>query len=187
MKVLALDVAGTPRHWVSYQRAITYHAKKAVVWSLGDTMATYHGGIQIDKNQSIIETPSIIAVRGPGYDITKFGKVGLSNTTLFGRDRYMCAYCGLVHKTAHGLSRDHILPRALGGQDTWMNVVTACKHCNTKKGHKTLKEARMELLYVPYVPNHFEDLILKGRGGMIRDQMEYLLAGVPKHSRVLLN
>ena len=187
MKVLALDVAGTPRRWVTNQEAISYHAKKAVVWGLGDIVATYHGGFQKNETQSVIETPCIIAVRGPGFDISRFGKVGLSNTTLFGRDRYMCAYCGLVFKTSQGLSRDHIVPKALGGRDTWMNVVASCKHCNTKKGHKTLKEAKMELLYVPYVPNHFEDLILRGRGGMVQDQMDYLIAGVPKHSRVLLN
>jgi hypothetical protein len=65
-----------------------------------------------------------------------------------------------------------------------MNVVAACKRCNTHKGSKTLKEAKLELVYVPYVPNHFEHLILQNRN-IMADQMEYLLAGVPKHSRVI--
>lgn len=65
-------------------------------------------------------------------------------------------------------------------------MVTVCKDCNSKKGHKTLKEARMELLYVPYVPNHFENMILQNRN-ILADQMEYLLSGVPKRSRILLS
>jgi 5-methylcytosine-specific restriction endonuclease McrA len=67
-----------------------------------------------------------------------------------------------------------------------MNCVTACKECNSHKSDKTLKEARMELLYVPYAPNHYENMILQNRT-IRHDQMEYLLAGVPKHSRILLN
>jgi 5-methylcytosine-specific restriction endonuclease McrA len=76
------------------------------------------------------------------------------------------------------------VPKSRGGENTWMNCVTACKECNSKKGHKTLKEAGLELLYVPYVPNHFENMILQNRN-ILADQMEYLLSGVPKHSRVL--
>lgn len=186
MRVLALDVTGTPRRWINFDKAITYYAKGSVVWSLGDVVARYHGGYQRDANQSILETPSIIAVKGPGFDVKKHGRVGLSNTTLFGRDRFVCAYCGKQHTTGSNLSRDHIVPRSRGGMDNWMNVVTSCKSCNAKKGNKTLKEAKMELLYVPYVPNHFEDLILRGRN-IIKDQMEYLIAGVPKHSRIILN
>jgi len=56
--------------------------------------------------------------------------------------------------------------------------------CNQKKGCKTLKEAHMELLYVPYEPNHFENLILQNRN-ILADQMEYLISGVPKHSRII--
>jgi len=41
------------------------------------------------------------------------------------------------------------------------------------------------LLYLPYVPNHFENMILQNRN-IIADQMEYLKAGIPKHSRLLL-
>jgi hypothetical protein len=44
----------------------------------------------------------------------------------------------------------------------------------------------MELLYLPYVPSHFENMILQNRN-ILADQMEYLIAGVPKHSRILLS
>jgi 5-methylcytosine-specific restriction endonuclease McrA len=186
MSVLTLDISGTPRQWISTDDAITYHAKKVVAWALGEVIAKYRGGTQRDGQTSYLETTSIIAVKGHGFNPYKHANVALSNKTLFGRDRHICAYCGGHFANYHHLSRDHIVPKFLGGENTWMNVVTACKDCNSKKSHKTLKQARMELLYVPYVPNHYENMILQNRT-ILADQMEYLLAGVPKHSRILLN
>jgi len=186
MAVLALDIGGTPRQWISHDDAIVYHAKSAVAWTLGSVVAKYHGGIQNSGIQSYLETPSIIAIKGHGLNPARQGRVTLTNKTLFGRDRHICAYCGNHFPNTGQLSRDHIVPRSKGGVDDWMNVVSACKRCNTHKGSKSLKEAKLELIYVPYVPNHFENLILQNRN-ILADQMEYLLAGVPKHSRVILN
>lgn len=184
MTVLALDVSGIPKQWINYDEAITYHAKKAVAWSMGEVVARYRGGFQKTGELSYIETTSIIAVKGHGFDPYKHGRVALSNRTLFGRDRNTCAYCGKHFATFNGLSRDHIMPKSRGGKNEWMNVVTACKKCNSEKGNLTLKEARMELLYVPYIPNHFENMILQNRN-ILSDQMDYLLSGIPKHSRLL--
>ena len=50
-----------------------------------------------------------------------------------------------------------------GGRDTWMNVVTACRACNEKKSDRTPELAGMELLYLPYIPNRAEYLILTNR------------------------
>jgi 5-methylcytosine-specific restriction endonuclease McrA len=186
MAVLALDISGVPRQWISKDDAITYQAKNAIAWSMGEVIAKYRGGIQRDGTMSYLETTSIIAVKGHGFLPHKHSNVALTNRTLFGRDRNVCAYCGGHFHNYHMLSRDHIVPKSKGGENTWMNVVTACKECNSKKGHKTLKESRMELLYVPYAPNHYENMILQNRT-ILADQMEYLLAGVPKHSRILLS
>jgi hypothetical protein len=38
-------------------------------------------------------------------------------------------------------------------------------------------------LFVPYVPSLHEDMILRGRR-ILADQMEFLLAGVPRGSRL---
>ena len=186
MSVLALDISGVPRQWISFDDAITYHAKNSIAWALGEVVAKYRGGIQKDGEMSYLETTSIIAVKGHGFNPHKHAHVALSNRTLFGRDRYVCAYCGGHFPNYNNLSRDHILPKSRGGENSWMNVVTACKDCNAQKGHKLLKECGLELLYVPYVPNHYENMILQNRT-ILADQMDYLLAGVPKHSRILLS
>lgn len=181
LNVLKLDITGTPQEWIPAKKAIEYHACNQVAWTLGDVIAGFRGGIQNSGVMSYLETTSIIAVKGEGPQ--KYKKVALTNKTLFGRDRHVCAYCGGEFSPTR-LSRDHIKPRALGGLDIWTNVVTACKDCNSAKGHKTLQEAKLELLYVPYEPNHYENMILQNRN-ILADQMEYLLSGVPKHSRVL--
>ena len=184
MTVLALDISGVPRQWISTDDAITYHAKQAVAWSLGDVVARYHGGVQEDGRQSYLETPSIIAIRGHGFNPQKHAKVGISNRTLFGRDRNICAYCAGHFANFRELSRDHIVPRSRGGPNTWMNLVTSCRKCNAKKGDRLLKEVGMELIYLPYVPCHYENLILQSRT-ILADQMDYLMAGLPRNSRVL--
>lgn len=182
--VLAVDISGIPRRWISFEDAILYYAKDGVAWSLGDIVARFHGGYKKNGEQSYIETPSIIAIKGHGFDPSRHTKVALTNRTLFARDRHVCAYCGSHHQNSKHLSREHIHPVSRGGANTWMNVVTACHPCNHKKGAKTLKEANMELLYVPYAPTHAENMILQNRN-ILADQMDYLVSMVPKHSRVL--
>ena len=45
-QVLTLDHTGQPRHWISCEDAVTYVAKNLVVWSLGKSIATFHGGFK---------------------------------------------------------------------------------------------------------------------------------------------
>lgn len=184
MSVLALDVSGIPRQWISHEDAITYYAKGAVAWSIGEVVARFRGGIQNDGTQSYLETTSIIAVKGHGFNTDKFSKVNLNNRALFKRDLHICAYCGKHFPNFYHLSRDHIVPKSKGGKNSWTNVVTSCMDCNSRKGDKTLEECRMSLLYLPYEPNHWEHLILQSRT-ILADQMEFLMSGVPKHSRIL--
>ena len=179
--ILGLDVSGTPRKWLTLEDAITYHAKNQVTWSLGDHTFRARGGYQSNGEQSIIETQSIIAIKGTGFDV-KRRDVPLSNKTLFGRDRRDCAYCGHSFRD-NQLSRDHITPKSRGGMDTWMNVVCACKHCNNKKDDRTPAEANMPLLFLPYVPSFNEKLLLENRY-VLADQHDFLRSGLPKNSRL---
>jgi hypothetical protein len=60
-----------------------------------------------------------------------------------------------------------------------MNVVTACRSCNHRKGNRTPEQAHMPLLYAPYVPSLWEDFILRNRR-ILADQMEFLMAHLPR-------
>jgi 5-methylcytosine-specific restriction endonuclease McrA len=51
------------------------------------------------------------------------------------------------------LTLDHVLPKHLGGEHIWTNVVAACPPCNHHKGGRKLDEAHMALLHVPKEPS----------------------------------
>lgn len=42
-------------------------------------------------------------------------------------------------------SRDHIIPRAMGGTNAWHNIMLACKECNTDRGLACPEEYRTRL------------------------------------------
>jgi 5-methylcytosine-specific restriction endonuclease McrA len=58
--------------------------------------------------------------------------------------KFRCQYCG-EKKAAGELTLDHILPRSRGGDNSPVNIVTACIRCN-RKANRTPEEARMPLL-----------------------------------------
>ena len=47
----------------------------------------------------------------------------------------------------------------------------------------TPEQAGMSLVYAPYVPSLWEDFILRNRR-ILADQMEFLMAHLPKNSRL---
>lgn len=57
----------------------------------------------------------------------------LEKCDLFGQS---CAYCGEARK----LTRDHKIPITRGGTDNIVNIVPACKSCNSAKHNSTVEE-----------------------------------------------
>jgi len=182
--ILTLDQHGVPHRWVTWQQAVWYYAKERVAWETGREAFTIWGGrSHLTGRRSSITANSIIAIRGKALAIKGFHQTPpLNNRELFHRDRFLCAYCGGIFAGAR-LTRDHIIPFSKGGRDTWMNVVAACRSCNERKSDRTPEQARMELLYLPYVPNRAEYLILTNRR-ILADQMEFLVQHVPAQSRL---
>jgi hypothetical protein len=182
--ILTLDYYGVPHRWVTWQQACFYYAKNLVAWTLGDVAFTVYGGVsRMTGERSSISGHSIIAIKGKAMAIRAFNQIPpLNNRELFRRDRHLCAYCGGEFGFLR-LTRDHIRPVSRGGRDTWMNVVTACRHCNGLKRNRTPEEAGVQLVYAPYVPNKAEYLILTNRKILV-DQMEFLVQHVAANSRV---
>ena len=183
MKVLKLSAQGLPQSWISLEQAVIHYAADEVRWEAGGQVAVFRGGHNaITGQQSIIEVNSIIGTKGvPNINPFEL-RPGLTNSKLFARDRNICAYCG-DHFGESDLTREHIVPFAQNGRDHWMNVVTACRTCNARKANRTPEQARMPLLYAPYVPTLWEDFILRNRR-ILADQMEFLMAHLPRHSRL---
>lgn len=180
-QVLALDITGHPHSWISWEDAICLKVKDRISYEYGNGDILARGGVsRMTGEQSRVTVSSIIALK------EKFkprDKIVLTNPNLFQRDLCMCGYCGKKFREDK-LTRDHIVPRSRGGKDVWTNVITACKACNNYKDDNLLSEIDMELLFVPYVPSPIEGLILKNRR-ILADQMSFLQAYLPKHSRLL--
>lgn len=183
MDVLQLDVSGRPQAWITTKEAAVLYASHGIAWTLGEPCQVLRGGMQrLSGLQSRIEVHPIVAVKGSVPSRAWRQTPALTNPKLFARDRLMCAYCGhRVH--FEELTREHIVPTSRGGADSWMNCITACRSCNGRKGNRLPEEAGMSLLYLPYVPNLHEDMILRGRR-ILSDQMDFLLASVPRTSRL---
>lgn len=182
--ILVLDVAGTPVRWIDHESAAGYYASGKVRWELGTRRTVLHGGIsRLHGRRSTLEIAEIIAIDGPRWRV-RGGRerVPLSRAMVFARDRHVCAYCGGKF-AASALELEHVTPSSRGGTSEWRNVVAACRACNQRKGNRTPEAAGMPLLFVPYTPNRHEAFILANRR-ILSDQMAFLLAGVPRHSRL---
>jgi len=66
--------------------------------------------------------------------------VKFSRTNVYLRDKYTCQYC-FRRLPEKELTFDHVVPRSRGGRKTFTNIVTACRPCNARKGHRTCDEA----------------------------------------------
>jgi len=73
----------------------------------------------------------------------------LTRLEVFNRDLYTCQYCG---KEIHQPTLDHVIPKHMGGEHTWENVVSACIPCNRHKAGRTPEQARMKLIRHPSPP-----------------------------------
>jgi hypothetical protein len=182
--ILALDIAGAPHRWISVREAAHYYATDMIAWAIGTNEFVLRGGRQRATGvQSMIRASSIIAIKGKDFMVRHFDQVPtLTKDMLLARDRHICAYCAQRFR-ADQLDMEHIVPRSKGGEDSWMNLVAACKSCNHRKADRTPEAAGMKLHYVPYIPNRYEAFILSNRK-ILADQMEFLLQGVPRSSRL---
>ncbi|MFZ1324991.1 MAG: HNH endonuclease [Candidatus Contendobacter sp.] len=183
-QILHTDVTGMPLEWIDYQQAVRLYHAGQVAYTCGMILYTVRGGFNVRRGcQSTVAVSSIVASQGGVYarlrsrhDYTP----PLSNAALFRRDCNTCLYCGETFAFRE-LSRDHVRPIVQGGGDSWNNVVTACKPCNHAKGGQTPEQAGMQLLAIPFTPNHAEYVYLQGRRVLV-DQMDFLRAHFPRSS-----
>ncbi|MFO7954866.1 MULTISPECIES: HNH endonuclease [unclassified Thioalkalivibrio] len=180
-QVLRTDAAGMPLEWIGLEQAVRLYYTEQVAYTCGSPLYRMRGGVNARTGlRSRVEVNSIIATHGTRQSRFNDYIPPLNNTTLFRRDAHLCLYCG--HSFAErDLSRDHVTPISQHGEDTWTNVVTACKRCNNHKAGFTPEEAGMQLLAIPFTPTHAEYIFLKGKR-VLADQMEFLQAHFPRTS-----
>jgi 5-methylcytosine-specific restriction endonuclease McrA len=118
---------------------------------IGKARALESYDAQISSPSTSFKIPSVIVLE-------RVVKYRLSTPTcsrkgVFQRDHNICQYCNIKFADKE-LTLDHMLPKSRGGQNTWDNLVAACKKCNQKKGNRTPSESGMLPLNKPKAPKN---------------------------------
>jgi 5-methylcytosine-specific restriction endonuclease McrA len=98
--------------------------------------------------------------------------VPFSKHNIHVRDGFICQYCGTkIHPSKATI--DHVIPKDLGGKNSWTNCVCSCFSCNNKKENRTPSQAHMSLLRLPTQPTIMEFLMRKikaeGLAGVLKE------------------
>lgn len=104
---------------------------------------------EIKTVKESFKLPSVITLNR--YVKFRFSYMTCNKANLLWRDQSKCQYCANT-PSPDSLTMDHILPKSRGGQNTWENLVIACKKCNQKKGNRTSRESGMFPIRKPYTP-----------------------------------
>ncbi|KAK7315654.1 hypothetical protein VNO77_34220 [Canavalia gladiata] len=147
---LVLDISYRPVNVVGWKRAICleFMEKADVVEYYAQTVNSPSGSFYIP---AVLRVPHLLQVVK-----RRIVKNSLTRKNILFRDNYTCQYCS----SQENLTIDHVMPIALGGKWKWENLVTACAKCNSKKGRKTVEEAKMTLIKVPKAPKNYEILAI---------------------------
>ncbi|AUH43755.1 HNH endonuclease [Streptomyces sp. CMB-StM0423] len=140
----------------SFEPLSTVSLRRAVVLVLQDkaVVEQAHSGMRLRAASVELPVPQVIRlcryVRVPFRRRAPWSRRGV-----LVRDRHRCAYCGRRATTV-----DHVLPRSLGGGDTWLNTVASCAADNHRKADRTPEQAGMRLLRRPFEPTPADALLL---------------------------
>jgi 5-methylcytosine-specific restriction endonuclease McrA len=138
-RALVLNASLEPLSVVPVERALVL-----VLRDRADVLAT--NGAMWRSETISMPSPSVVRLRR--YVRVPFERrIPVNRRTVFQRDGHRCQYCG---RQAENL--DHVIPRSQGGEHSWLNIVAACRRCNTKKGGRTPAQAGLTLSRMPRMP-----------------------------------
>jgi 5-methylcytosine-specific restriction endonuclease McrA len=139
-EVLVLNSDYEPLNVCNLRRAIILvYLGKAEILHAADQAVPWFSGV--------MQSPSVVKLR---HHVKRpLPQLRLSRRGIFARDDYTCQYCG---QTARELTIDHVIPKRMGGNASWENLVCCCRRCNTKKGDKALSQTGMKLRRMPRRP-----------------------------------
>ena len=141
-KTLKLDSSFRPIEVIDAVEAL-------VLCLIGKAQAIETYSKDIKSVNESIELPCVIALKRKVK--FRYQTIPCHRRNVIWRDNNQCQYCA-KYFMADKLTIDHVVPRSRGGKNNWLNLVTACKKCNQKKGDKTPSEAGMPLIREPKVP-----------------------------------
>ena len=143
MDTLVLSCSYQPVDRISWRRAICLWVMEKV-----EVLEEYEDR-EIRSVTMAIKMPSV--VRFLHQTKIRRGSVKFSRENVFTRDKGRCQYCAAKIPRMEA-TYDHVVPRRLGGQTRWDNIVISCYDCNQRKGGRTPQQAGMKLIAVPGKP-----------------------------------
>mgnify|MGYP001241326494 CR=1 FL=1 len=130
--------------------SLTSLARALMLVDEGKAEVTKYAAGVLRTSSSVLRVPKIIRIF---RYVRAYGRTfRYSNRGVWERDDYVCQYCGVKIESKADLTADHVLPRSIGGKETYENMVTACTACNRRKGNCTPDQAGMRLLRKPFRP-----------------------------------
>jgi 5-methylcytosine-specific restriction endonuclease McrA len=138
-RALVLNASLEPLSVVPVERALVL-----VLRDRADVLAT--NGAMWRSETISMPSPSVVRLRRY-VRVPYERRIPVNRRTVFQRDGHQCQYCG---RQAENL--DHVIPRSQGGEHSWLNIVAACRRCNTKKGGRTPAQAGLTLSHTPRTP-----------------------------------
>ena len=102
----------------------------------------YHSDIEIQRHAKV-KGESSIYDGNLTYWATRMGKhpgINPKKAKLLRKQKGKCRYCGLIFKNIKDMEVDHIIPKALGGKDSYDNFQLLHIHCHDTKTIQDLKQ-----------------------------------------------
>lgn len=147
----------------SYEPLRVISSRRAVVMVLDEKAEVLEEGADPFRSETQwLAVPEVIRLRR-FVQVPFRARIPLSSRAVRERDGHECAYC----EDRKGTTVDHIQPRSRGGRHDWLNVVAACRHCNSLKDDHTLAELtardgveRWALRFQPFQPTGTKWLLM---------------------------
>lgn len=140
--VLLLNASYEPMLAISYQRAISLIIEKRA-----ELVSAIEGKV-IRSPSTSFPWPSVVRLLHYVKVPFRRNKIPLTKKNILARDNYECCFC--TKRKADSV--DHLIPKSKGGEHSWMNLVAACRKCNSAKDDRTPVQAGMKMRFQPYVP-----------------------------------
>ena len=149
--VLLLDAAWRIDRVIDAERACELLVMNRVVAASEEIATVMH------SPSLTVEIPSVVARLGVLHPC-ELRPPSYSPRRVRLRDGHLCQFViGGQPCSRRGDSVDHLLPRSLGGDDSWLNVVAACRAHNGTKSHRTLEQMLhlygWSLKRAPFIPS----------------------------------
>ena len=138
-RVLVLNRDYTPLQIISWKKAfIKMNSPQRPV-----DVVEFYKDLTVRSATRSHPVPSVLVIRNRYVKYKReVHDMGNYRKYIYVRDKNTCQYCTDEFQDVD-LTVDHVYPRSKGGANSWQNLVTCCKPCNSRKADKLTHEAKM--------------------------------------------